>query len=66
MARPARRGHGTVTGLAAAGTILVAVMIALTVLPALLGFVGTRTEGGATQGRHAVGGDRDPVPLFGV
>lgn len=46
----------TQMGLAAAGTVTVAVVIALTLLPALLGFVGRRIIGGRTRGLHA----RDP------
>jgi RND superfamily putative drug exporter len=36
----------SVMGLAAAGTVLVAVLVALTLLPALLGFAGARVGGG--------------------
>jgi len=40
----------SVMGLAAAGTIVIAVLIALTLLPALLGFAGTRAGKGKTPG----------------
>jgi RND superfamily putative drug exporter len=43
-------------GLAAAFTVTVAVIIALTLLPALLGFAGRRVAGGRIHGLHA----RDP------
>ena len=49
----------TQMGLAAAGTVTVAVVIALTLLPALLGFVGPRIIGGRTRGLHAR--DRKPT-----
>ena len=62
----------SVMGLAAAGTVAIAVLIALTLLPALLGFAGTarrrppppgrrRRDGaalGAARDRQAAGGDR--------
>jgi len=46
----------TQMGLAAAGTVAVAVIIALTLLPALLGFFGRRVLGGRIRGLRA----RDP------
>jgi RND superfamily putative drug exporter len=57
----------TQMGLAAAGTVAVAVVIALTLLPALLGFVGRRITAGHVPGLR----DRDPEaeggkPSFGT
>src|SRR5439155_1333502 len=51
----------TVMGLGAAGTVLVAVLVALTLLPALMGFAGTRLapRPGADR-RHA---HRNPGPV---
>jgi RND superfamily putative drug exporter len=46
----------TQMGLGAAGTVTVAVIIALTLLPALLGFAGTRVLGKRGKGQHT----RDP------
>ena len=43
----------TVMGLAAAGTVAVAVLVAITLLPALLGFVGTRILPRARRGASA-------------
>jgi len=43
----------TQMGLAAAGTVAVAVLIALTLLPALLGFAGRRIVGGRKRGLRA-------------
>ena len=68
-----------VMGLAAAGTVAIAVLIALTLLPALLGFAGTRMTRSATgsspaarSGRraraedgHALGPVRDPAAARG-
>jgi RND superfamily putative drug exporter len=45
----------TQMGLAAAGTVTVAVIIALTLLPALLGFAGRRITGGRAPGADAPG-----------
>jgi RND superfamily putative drug exporter len=42
----------TVMGLAAAGTVAVAVLVALTLLPALLGYAGTRLTPKNKAGRH--------------
>ncbi len=44
----------SVMGLAAAGTVAVAVLIALTLLPALLGFMGPRAGRGKSPGRESV------------
>lgn len=57
----------TQMGLAAAGTVAVAVLIALTLLPALFGLVGRRIAGGRVRGLPA----RDPegdtaTPSFGI
>jgi RND superfamily putative drug exporter len=57
----------TQMGLAAAGTVAVAVVIALTLLPALFGFLGGRIVGGRVRGMPA----RDPEadggkPRFGT
>ncbi|RSM41750.1 hypothetical protein DMB66_55570 [Actinoplanes sp. ATCC 53533] len=49
----------TQMGLAAAGTVTVAVIIALTLLPAMLGFAGRRITGGRQRGSQA-------RPAFGV
>ncbi|GAA2332608.1 MMPL family transporter [Dactylosporangium salmoneum] len=50
----------TEMGVAAAGTVAIAVLIALTLLPALLGFAGRRITAGRTRGRrgHATLGTR--------
>ena len=56
----------TVMGLAAAGTVAVAVLVAITLLPALLGFVGRRilprkARAGHRQPRRAAGRVRLPL-----
>ena len=54
----------TVMGLAAAGTVAVAVLVAITLLPALLGFAGRRVAARGARRRHAV--DRRPRRREGV
>ena len=52
-------------GLVAAGTVAIAVLVALTLVPALLGFVGRRVAG-ARLGRHALPdpeSDTGPTPM---
>ncbi|MFD4756012.1 MMPL family transporter [Streptomyces sp. GZWMJZ-114] len=49
----------TVMGLAAAGTVLVAVLVALTLVPALLGFLGERLRPKAKQGGTAGAADTE-------
>jgi RND superfamily putative drug exporter len=64
----------SVMGLAAAGTVVVAVLVALTLLPALLGFAGERVAGGrrphgepALGARWAIAVTRHPlVAIAGV
>jgi uncharacterized membrane protein YdfJ with MMPL/SSD domain len=54
----------TVMGLAAAGTVIVAVLIALTLVPALIGIVGTRIRPtGVSKRRARPGGDRETAGL---
>lgn len=56
----------TVMGLAAAGTVLIAVLVALTLVPALLGFLGERLRpksgprGGRSAGKKVCGRERKP------
>jgi RND superfamily putative drug exporter len=50
----------TVMGLGAASTVVVAVLVALTLLPALLGFAGVRVLG--RKGRAALDTEGDPEP----
>jgi RND superfamily putative drug exporter len=50
-------------GLAAAGTVLVAVLIALTLLPAMLGFLGSRILGRAGRAARDTESDAGPAPL---
>jgi RND superfamily putative drug exporter len=51
----------TVMGLAAAGTVVVAVVIAITLLPALLGFAGSKVTAPKSS-RHAAGRGTEPKP----
>ena len=66
----------TVMGLAAAGTVSIAVLIAITLLPAMLGFAGHRVARGnrfvtggraavreGAHGEHPLGEVRDPSPV---
>ncbi|GAA4720627.1 MMPL family transporter [Phytohabitans rumicis] len=56
----------TQMGLAAAFTVAVAVVIALTLLPALLGFTGRRIAGGRIPGLRARDPETDTRPTFGL
>lgn len=53
----------TAMGLAAAGTVLLAVLVALTLLPALLGFAGTKILGRRGFTARDEDGDDDAQPL---
>jgi RND superfamily putative drug exporter len=56
----------TQMGLAAAGTVAVAVVIALTLLPALLGFAGPRITGGRVRGLRSRDPEADGPATFGI
>jgi putative drug exporter of the RND superfamily len=56
----------TQMGLAAAGTVAVAVVIALTLLPALLGFAGLRIMGGRVPGLRRRVPEADGTASFGT
>ena len=54
----------TVMGLAAAGTVIVAVLIAVTLVPAIIGIIGARIKPvGASKARRQSRGDRDAAGL---
>ena len=54
----------TVMGLAAAGTVIVAVLIAVTLVPAIIGIIGTRIKPvGASTSRRRSGQDREAAGL---
>ncbi|MFJ6657858.1 MMPL family transporter [Streptomyces sp. NPDC091377] len=53
----------TKMGFAAAGTVVIAVLIALTMIPALLGYAGRKVKpAGAKRGRGAKKGEPEPAP----
>jgi len=52
----------TVMGFAAAGTVVIAVVIALTLLPALLGFAGSKITAPKPRRRAGVAGPGGPAP----
>jgi putative drug exporter of the RND superfamily len=56
----------TQMGLAAAATVAVAVIIALTLLPALLGFAGRRITAGRVNGAHSRDPQADGPAAFGT
>jgi RND superfamily putative drug exporter len=56
----------TQMGLAAAGTVAIAVLIALTLLPALLGFAGRRIVGGRVPGLRRRNPEADDAASFGT
>lgn len=56
----------TQMGLAAAGTVAVAVIIALTLLPALLGFTGRRIVGGRVRGLRVRDPEADSANSSGI
>jgi len=56
----------TQMGLAAAGTVAIAVVIALTLLPAMLGFTGRRITGGRIPGLRRRDPEADSADSFGV
>ncbi|OEJ26475.1 hypothetical protein AR457_20500 [Streptomyces agglomeratus] len=56
----------TKMGFAAAGTVVIAVLIALTLVPALLGFAGKKVFGRKARKRQAVAGDAAAKPNMGT
>ncbi|MFD5102702.1 MMPL family transporter [Streptomyces albidochromogenes] len=56
----------TKMGFAAAGTVVIAVLIALTLVPALLGFAGKKVFGRKARERQAVAGDAAAKPNMGT
>lgn len=56
----------TKMGFAAAGTVVIAVLIALTLVPALLGFAGKKVFGRKARERQAAAGDGEAKPNMGT